>query len=42
MTGGFAFDVIAQREHDLRDRFVFQALLEGREVQLVGTDAVDR
>ncbi len=42
MAGGLAFDVVAQREHDLRDRFVLQALLEGRQVQLVGSDAVDR
>ena len=41
MTGRFAFDVIAQGEHDFRDRFVFQALFEAGEIELVGTDAVD-
>jgi hypothetical protein len=42
MTGGFAFDIITEGQDHLSDRLSPQTLLEGSEVEVVWTDAVNR
>ena len=41
MTGRLSLNVVAQGQDDLRDGFILQALLEGGQIELFGTDPVD-